>query len=426
MAEHSDILTSVPRLLASLTSADQFRTLWAGEPLVFHCNHYNYWLQHTLRLDPSLAMDAVIRAAAEASARAALAGSARELGLDDPAAILRMARDSFAELGFGMLELDAIGPSGGLVRTPVSHYGQMLTGACVGTIERDQNLFDQGFAAAAVGVAYGLAPGSLGVRNNRCMSLGAEVGQFELVPITPDPTLVFTAPGVGGCGGAEPDPAAPSNIDEPAILAALATLDFSGNEEGLIPRFGVILTRHLANFYDRISFEFVHRMQGSGMQEEAEQLLIEAGRRCAFNTFGGIMLSAEWDAVIRPQCQTREDWAHGMAAVVNALGWGCWRIVELSPSRAVIRIWDDYESTGWLGMYGQADRPVSFLGAGGCEGLMSLIYAADIASGPTLDEDLYRARCGGGVAFRATQTRCLAQGDGFSEFVVEVVEAGEG
>ena len=391
---------------------------------MFHCNHYNYWLQHTLRLDPGLGMDAVIRAAAESTARAALTQGARELGLEEPTAILRMAHDTFAELGFGLVDFDAIGPTGGVVRTPVSHYGQMLDSACTGSMERAQNLFDQGFAAAAVGVAHGLAPGSLAVQDNHCMALGAEVGQFELVATTPDPELVFAAPGVGQRGDSEPEAAAASNIDEPAILAALATLDFSGNEEGLIPRFGVILTRHFANFYNRISFEFVHRMHGSGMLVEAEDLLTEAGRRCAFNTFGGIMLSGEWDAVIKPQCQTREDWAHGMVAVVNALGWGCWRIVEISPTRAVIRIWDDYESTGWLGMYGKADRPISYLAAGGCEGLMSLVYGADIASAPTLDEELFRATCGGSVLFKATQTRCVAQGDAYSEFVIEATGAG--
>ncbi|NET39964.1 MAG: hypothetical protein F6K19_49770, partial [Cyanothece sp. SIO1E1] len=85
-----------------------------------------------------------------------------------------------------------------------------------------------------------------------------------------------------------------TNIDEPAILTALAGLDLSGNEEGLIPRFGVMLTNHFANFYNRISFEFVRRMSGTGMLEMGEILLQDAGYQCAFNTFGGIMISDEW------------------------------------------------------------------------------------------------------------------------------------
>jgi hypothetical protein len=364
-------------------------------------------------------MDDVIRAAAESSARAMLQSGAAELGLTSPAAILELANDCFAELGFGMLDLSGVGAAGGTVRTPVSHYGQMLNSACAGKIERDQNLFDQGFAAAAVAVAFGLEPGALAVRNNRCMSVGAELGEFELV-LTDAPGLAFSAPGVGVCGTeTRPAQATDTHIDEAGILGALATLDFSGNEEGLIPRFGVMLTKHFANFYNRISFEFLRRMDGSGMQDEAVELLVEAGRRCAFNTFGGIMLSGEWDAVIRPQCQTREDWAHGMAAVVNALGWGYWRIVEISRERAVIRIWDDYESTGWSAMFGRADRPVSFLAAGGCEGLMALVYRAEIAERPKLDETLFRSVCGGGVAYRARQTQSLAMGDAYSEFVIE-------
>jgi hypothetical protein len=413
------------RTLPEIAAVDHHRALFAGEPLVFHCNHYNYWLQHTLRLDPNLGMDSVIRAAAESCSRAIIESGISETGLTEESAIFQFADDCFAELGFGRMgfgPMDALraGRGGGLVRTPVSHYGQMLSSACAGKITREQNLFDQGFAAGAIGVALGIAPGRLVARHNLCMSLGAEVGEFELV--LGEPREVFTVPGIG-VRGTESPPAhdRTCNVDEPGILEALAGLDFSGNEEGLIPRFGVVLTRHFANFYNRISFEFVHRMRDSGLFEEAEELLVEAGRRCAFNTFGGIMASAEWDAVIRPQCQTREDWAHGMTAVINALGWGYWRLVEISEQRAIVRIWDDYESTGWLGMYGQSDRPVSYLALGGVEGLMGLIYKAAIMDRPTLDEALFNATCGGAAGYRARQTRSLAQGDPFSEFEVEAV-----
>ena len=62
-------------------------------------------------------------------------------------------------------------------------------------------------------------------------------------------------------------------------------------------------------------------------------LLVEAGYRCAFHTFGGIMSSAEWDAVIKPQCEDWKDWVHGMVATINALGWGVYRVAELSEEK---------------------------------------------------------------------------------------------
>jgi len=420
-------MDELTRRLPAIDGVGQQRATLAGEPLVFHCNHYNYWIQHTVRLDASLGMDPVIRDAAESCARGLLERGRSELGLRGPDAVLSLARDCFAELGFGMLDLSKASAEGGVVRTPVSHYGQTLASACSGHFERDQNLFDQGFAAAAVAVAFELEAGAFEVRNNRCMSRGADAGEFELVRRAGGGASPWPSPGIGVLG--EGVPAArreDTHTDEGEILAALSGLDFSGNEEGLIPRFGVILTRHFANFYDRISFEFVERMRGSGMLDEAEELLVEAGRRCAYNTFGGIMLSGEWDAVIRSQCQTREDWAHGMVAVINALGWGCWRIIEIDERRAVIRVWDDYESTGWLGMYGgegrRADRPVSYLAAGGAEGLMGLIYRGGIIDGPALDEGLYQRSCQGGVGYVCRQTRSLAQGDPYTELLVEAIE----
>lgn len=409
------------RTLPTIESVGQHRATVAGEPLVFHCNHYNYWLQHTLRLDPSLGMDAVIRDAAEACARAFVAGAKPALGLETPEAVLAVGADLFAQLGFGRLDLSAVTDGVGVVTTPTSHYGQTLAVACKGELTRDQNLFDQGYAAGLVGAAFGSPPGSLRVVDNACMSTGATLGRFELVR---GPAREFRpSPGLGPVSAAPaPGPLLPSNIDEAAILGALSGLDLGGNEEGLIPRFGVILTRHFANFYNLISHGFVSKMEELGLRDVAESLLIEAGQRCAFNTFGGIMVSAEWDAVVRPQCQTRDDWVHGMVAVVNAFGWGCWRVAELEPRKLVMRIWDDYESTGWLGMAGRADRPIAYLAAGGVAGLMGLVTEGAIMTGPTLDESLYARACQGPGRYAASQTHSAARGDAYTQVVAEPAE----
>jgi hypothetical protein len=208
-------------------------------------------------------------------------------------------------------------------------------------------------------------------------------------------------------------------VDEAGILSALAGLDFSGNEEGFIPRFGVLLTLHFANYYNRISYEFVRRMADTGMLEHAETALIDAGYHCAFNTFGGIMVSAEWDAVIKPQCQTKEDWVHGMTATVNALGWGVWRVHELSPERLVMRIYDDYESRGYVGMYGQSERPVAYLATGGVAGIMNLIYVGDISQKPTLDDAYYAQVFDAENSFTARETQSRTMGAEFTEIVAE-------
>lgn len=388
----------------SATPNGRGRVTLGGEPLVFHCNHYNYFLQSTLLLDTSLGMDEVIRDAATEVVFSCLTGLGGEL-------LSSRAEELFAELGFGTIDLSSITRDGGLVRTPTTHYGQALVAANEGkSFASPQNLFDQGFAAAAAAWLFGLPSGSFAASAQRCMSQGADVGEILLVR-RDVPRTIPVSPGAGRVERAEVPPRLVlSNIDEPRVIAALATLDFSGNEEGLIPRFGVMLTRHFANFYNRISFEFVRRMAGSGMEEDGRLLLVEAGHRCAFNTFGGIMTSAEWNAVVRPQCRTTEDWVHGMVAVVNALGWGTWRVARLDSAQLGIDAWDDYESKGFEAMFGQSSVPVAFLLTGGVAGLMNLVYPGNIASAPRLDTKFYESVFESPERFVASERESRAMG----------------
>ncbi|NQZ20173.1 MAG: hypothetical protein HRT44_13090, partial [Bdellovibrionales bacterium] len=110
---------------------------------------------------------------------------------------------------------------------------------------------------------------------------------------------IYQPVGVGPLTTDKPIAIEENNVDYDGILNAVAGLPLMGNEEGLIPAFGVVLTRH-ANYYNRISFEFIKAMEkqfGEQGRDAAEPLLIEAGHQCAFNTFGGIMTSAEWDGL---------------------------------------------------------------------------------------------------------------------------------
>lgn len=406
------------RMLMSGESRDHGKGLMGGEPLVFHCNYYNYFLQKTLLLDEGLNMEEVIRAAAAESARSVLVEAAGRPAAD----VLRIATDTFAELGFGTIDLSGLTPRGGEVRVPVSHYGLCLRAAAGAEFAKPQSWFDAGFAVGACEIAFGLTPGQLDGDLEACQSMGADQGRIR---VRAGSLPVYTSPGQG-FHAADVTPRRPmsaddpeSLVDEPTILGALATLDFAGNEEGLIPRFGVMLTRHFANFYNRISFEFLHRMAETGLREAAETLLKEAGHRCAFHTFGGIMTSAEWDAVVKPSCRSWRDWVYGITACVNALGWGAWRVVELSEDRLVMRIFDDYESCGQLGMYGRSEVPVSWLATGGCSGIMNLVVAGNINEKPELDYDFYCGVFEKADAYEARQVASIAQGDDYTEIVVE-------
>ena len=207
-------------------------------------------------------------------------------------------------------------------------------------------------------------------------------------------------------------------IDERAVIEAVAGLQIAGNDEGLIPAFGLYLTRHLADYYNRISFETAHRLDHGSLADDVRALLVEAGHGCAFNTFGGIMKSAEWDAVVRPMIESREDWVRGMVAVVNAFGWGRWQIRDLEPGQSLtVRITDSYEAAGYVRDYGASDRPRCYLAAGGVAGLMNLLYVGDITTRPALDEAYYRELFRGPARFVADEVACAAAGAPACEIV---------
>ncbi|CAN0573942.1 unnamed protein product, partial [Laminaria digitata] len=83
--------------------------------------------------------------------------------------------------------------------------------------------------------------------------------------------------------------------------------------------------------------------------------------------------------------------------------------------KVVIRIYDDYESTGYLAMYGRAERPVSHLAQAGVEGLMNLVFVGDIASGPTLDADYFTRVFESENRYSGRQNKCIAVGDDYTE-----------
>lgn len=387
----------------------------AKEPLAFHCNFYNYWLQSTVLLDETLGMADVVQDAATEAAYSVLTSAAAELGVTTREERERLARDTFSVLGFGTADFSALGAAGGQVVVPVSHYGSALRQASGGDFSHPQTYFDAGYAAAVAAFLEGEPAATFAARIDACQSMGAAKGVITVAPRSTG--KVFESPGLKTHTEAAPAEIFPSCVDEPGVLQALSGLDLSGNEEGLIPRFGVMLTNHFATFYNRMSFEFVQRMGGTGLLEAGESLLVDAGYRCAFHTFGGIMTSGEWDAVLRPQLKTASDWVHGMVAVVNALGWGVWRVAEFGDDRLVVRIWDDYESCGYVDMYGKSDRPVSHLAAAGVAGMMNLIFLGDIASKPTLDLEYYATVFERDGAFVAEQTKSLACGDEYTEIV---------
>jgi len=393
-------------------------TRLGGESVILHCNHYNTFLQRTI-LDPDYVdcRPILIDAATEV-AHAQLSVLYKEANASTLQEKLKVASDVFRFCGYGLLDFSNVTEQGGQVNESSSHYSIAWKNK-FGTTKEPMAFFDSGFIAGALAAAIDAPPGYFQSKQISCMAMGDAANRFE-VSLTKDreiyPHHKWAAP--------------PSNIpgrmfattvDEDAIVAALAQMPIAGNEEGLIPAFGVVLTRMMADYYNRISFEFEIAIgKATGEPTLGSLLLVEAGHNCAFNTYGGIMKSDEWYGLIKPMCQTREDWVHGIVAVVNALGWGIWRVQELvANERLVIRIHNGYEANGYLAMYGKAASPVSYLATGATAGIMNLLYHIDITEKPDLSNESYDKNFSAPGSFSAKQTRCRAMGDEFDEFVAE-------
>lgn len=404
--------------------AEHRRALLGGEPMIFHCHHYNTFLQQSIQDAVWLDSEPFLVGAAAEVAHAQLQTLFKETGADDVTARKALASEVYRTMGFGTFDLAPLSESGAKLSTPNSHYA-MAWRAKFGEASEPVCHFARGWLAGATAAIYGRDAGSYRVTHGTCRaSASVDTCVFEVQPGEPNYD-VFSPVGVGGLTEHVPVGIPETPVDYEGIFSALTGMAIVGDADGNIPAFGVYLTRHFANYYNRISFEFLRRAVdklGPSAREVAEPLLIEAGHVCAFNTFGGIMTSPEWDGLIKPSLKTREDWVHGIVAAANALGWGRWQVSEVSEDRAKFVLHDDYESVGYEAMYGAVDHSVSYLAQGGVMGIMDLVYLGDIASRPALTPAFYERLFKSPDSYRGSALghRCV---DGTTSFEVVQAEA---
>jgi hypothetical protein len=139
--------------------------------VVFHCHHYNVFLQRSIEdMFGEGAVEMQVTAAAE-SAREMLSrvftGAASSLD-----ARLSVAASIFGENGFGKADIAELGANGGVVLLPTSHYAVGWR-AKWGRASRPVCHFAAGFWAGALVAAEGLAPERVVAVEERCMASGA-------------------------------------------------------------------------------------------------------------------------------------------------------------------------------------------------------------------------------------------------------------
>jgi len=382
------------------------QTFIGGVSRVFHCNHYNAYLQMAVLLS-----DGVEGCNPRRLLTYAVVPLVRQLIANGYST--RDLTEEFAYCGFGKLR-STINDEW---VTPTSHYGQ----AAVLHGKKEANcFFTSGYISSITGQAF---------NEILCKQKGAPVDWFkplgELEPIEDPfqyPKQYTEAPARFGFDGGTKFI---TDIEEDAIIEAVSGLPLYGksglNDTGLIDAFGVVLTNHFADYYNYISYETYNGMINAGMPlEHTRNVFIQGGHICAFNTFGGIMSSPEWYQLIVPHCKDDSDWIHGMVAVINALGWGVWRVESMDPGRElVMRIYNSYEGVGYGHIYPQSDEvQLSFLNLGAVQGLSHLLWKIDIKERPTLNHDFYTSVFNNPEnKFEVTQTHAIAAGHDYDRIV---------
>lgn len=379
-----------------------------GLSRVFHCNHYNAYLQMAVMLSDGvtgceprkLLTDAVIP----------LVRHLREQGYST-----KDLQEEFAFCGFGKLRALQKGEW----VTPNSHYGQ----AAIMHGKKEPSCF---FTA---GYISGISDQV--IRENQCKQQGSPVDWFKPQgELQPPESFLHFPPGYTDAPSRfefKDCQAFQTAVNEDAIIQAVAGLPLYGksgvDDTGLIDAFGVVLTNHFADYYNYISYETYYGMiKGGQPVNHTRDVFVQGGHICAFNTFGGIMSSPEWYQLIAPHCKDDTDWVHGMVAVINALGWGIWRVEQIDPGhRLVIRIYNSYEGVGYRRIYPQSrETQLSFLNMGAVQGLAHLLWKIDIKKRPTLDHEFYSSVFNNPQnRFQVQQTHAIAAGHEYDRIVAE-------
>ncbi len=370
--------------------------LLSDEPMILHCHHYNCFLQASVEDTRNLINPYdILVDAAHSVVYNQLSKLKQEHNLGEKES-LELGLALFKTHGFGVLQAESLTKTRGVFLSPSEHYG---VGWLARFGKRNPELpgvafFARGFTEALVETVFNLPKGSVTCEQTACISQGAEFSRFEY-KVHKSARKIIDSPGKG-----KYEPVIPmrnpkeTSVDYVGIRNAVAEMPLEGSDEdGLIHAFGVLLTRMYANYYNLITYltiEAVKNELGDMGMPVIEALFREAGHVCGFNTLGGIMVSAEWDALILPQLKTREDWMHGIVAVMNALGWGTIRINKLLPGEYLeMQYNSDYENNAFIALNMDYPRPANFLFQGGTVGLMNLLYKADITRKPELNADFY-------------------------------------
>lgn len=406
--------------------ADQDLMLLAGAPVVYHCHHFNLFLDQTI--DDALGSkegQALRISAAHEFSRDLLLRATHAAGADTHAARVQVAQKLFKAMGHGTLS-PQVSAQGGTARGTHLHYGFSWKEKYGALVRRRfaADAMAAGFLAAATEIAFDLAPGSMTARETACVALKQEHCEFVVELASVAPSFGVRVSEIEHLAAGRPPVRGLFEEKIEAIAKGLRdfTSNVSGDERGLVQAFGVFVTMHLAGYYNRISYDAARAVEARNptLVPDVEELLRESGHVCVFNTFGGILLSPEWDAMVGAPGEDPTDVIVGCVAIARALGFGHWYIHEYEPrKRLVIRATSTYESGYFHARHGRSDRPREYFLQGAVLAFMQLAHRVQWTEKPALTQAFYDTLFRGEIPCKMEQTKSLQCGDAYSEIVVQ-------
>ncbi|HAA58623.1 MAG TPA: hypothetical protein DCE42_27925 [Myxococcales bacterium] len=401
-------------------------TFFAETPVVFHCHHYNLFLDQSIddAMGAEKGVDLRMRAAREAF-RQLFSELIKKTGASTPEERLALASQVFAGMGHGTLQIEG-SRWGGQATGNFLHYGFAWKDKYSQKLKRRHpaDAVAAGAAAAALEVAYDLTPLSVEGKETECIALGDSACSFQLRSTKPEPLRKS----VGKEDAKNVVKRAFTGIHEDDIVdranklrAFLETV--KSDERGLIQGFGVFVTMHLSAYYNRISYDALYELQKQHPRSfgAMEALLREAGHVCGFNTFGGILMSPEWEGLFGPLSGDPLEVLIGCCAIGRALGFGHWCIEDFEPEKYfVLRTPSSYESNYHATRYPQAETGRCYLLQGGTLAQMQLAHRVKWKEKPDLTVEYYGELFRKGVPWKVQETKCISKGDDCCELVVDL------
>jgi hypothetical protein len=315
-----------------------------------------------------------------------------------------LAKECYSHMGFGNLDFSKLG--NGLVESDSSHFveGWQLS---FPTYEEPVCTFTEGYIQ---GVYHAITGELVNVREKQCMISGAHSCTFEIDTSREEPNHIQDArPFTPPKSKLKRESFLTSNIDENKIHEALSESPICGNEKGLIPAFGVLMTNGPADYYSLLNIQYMEEMVKIGLENTAKNMLELISENCAMNSFRCILNSEEWSQLLAPMVKSDNDKVSGLFTLINHLGWGSWFIKEHTPGKSLtITSSNSYTGLGYLKWRGHSDSVKCYCHSGFSVGIMELIY------GQGAPEQRYGT-------YLAKEKDCIAINDEFCEIKTEKV-----